>query len=240
MADAPLAAQSYRAPRAARGRFIVVRASCSRRSLAGACADFTRPTGCSPMPARWRRMRSDGLTTFRARPRAVVLAESQDEVDRGGPAVPRRRRAVHGARQRHEPLGRRRARSKTASSSPSIGSTASCGSTPRRDRGGRAGRGQPRRHRGGRAARPLLRARSLEPVGLHHRRQRRLQLRRRALLPPRHDRQSRARPQGRAARTARSRSWAATASSSVGPGSGRASSSGRRDSSASRSRSRCG
>ena len=48
----------------------------------------------------------------------------------------------------------------------------------------------------GRPARALLRARSVEPVDLHDWRQRRVQLRRRALLPPRHDGQPRARAQG--------------------------------------------
>ena len=50
--------------------------------------------------------------------------------------------------------------------------------------------------RGGGAARLILLARSVEPVDLHHRRQRGLQLRRRALPEIWDDVQSRARPEG--------------------------------------------
>ena len=88
-------------------------------------------------------------------------------------------------------------------------------------RGGRAGRDQPRCHAGRRAARAVLRARPVEPVDLHHRRQRRLQLRRRALPEIRHDQQPRARPQGGAARRrgrASSAATAASASGRTGPG----------------------
>ena len=53
-------------------------------------------------------------------------------------------------------------------------------------------RAQPRDQRGGRAARPVLRARSVEPDRLHHRRQRRRELRRRALPEVRPDAAQRA------------------------------------------------
>ena len=131
---------------------------------------------------------SDGLTSFRARPRAVVLAETRHEVIDDGAAC-------HAARVPFMARG--------------SGTSLSGGAVPHRGR---------HRHRPepaephpassipiarvavvepgvvnlavtalARTARPLLRARSVEPVGLHDRRQRRLQLRRRALLPPRHD-----------------------------------------------------
>ena len=61
------------------------------------------------------------------------------------------------------------------------------------DRGGRAGAGQPAPLVGGRPAGLLLRARSLEPAGLHHRRQHRQQLGRAAHAQVRRHDQPRAR-----------------------------------------------
>ena len=50
---------------------------------------------------------SDGLTTFRARPRAVVLPETRRRSRGHRPALRRGRGAVRGPRQRHQPVGRR-------------------------------------------------------------------------------------------------------------------------------------
>ena len=80
-------------------------------------------------------------------------------------------------------------------------------SEPARHR--RTRRHQPRDHAPGRAVRLLLRARSVEPAGLLDRRQRRRELRRRALPEVRLHRAPRARRRGRAARRrARARSAA--------------------------------
>ena len=64
----------------------------------------------------------------------------------------------------------------------------------------RAGRHEPGDHRGGRAARALLRARPEQPAGLHDRRQRRGELRRRALPQVRVHHEPRAGARGRAGR----------------------------------------
>ena len=124
----------------------------------------------------------------------------EDRRDRDGPPVLRRRCAVCRPRFGDQPVGRvgagrRRHRHRPQPDEPH----------PARRPGGphrrrRAGRDQPRHQCGGRAARAVLRPGSLEPVGLHHRRQRRLQFRRRALLPARDDRQPRAGAGSRAAR----------------------------------------
>ena len=99
----------------------------------------------------------------------------------------------------------------------------------------RAGRDEPRRHARGRRRRLLLRARPVEPAGLHDRRQRRRELGRRALPQVRLHRQPRARRRGRAARRrARRRSRAGT----TGPTCS-ARSSARRARSGSRRSSRC-
>ena len=143
---------------------------------------------------------SDGLTAFRARPRAVVLAESKAEV-------------VQTVRLCH------------AAGVPFVargsGTSLSGGSVPLEDgivialnRMNRILRVEPVDRLAvvepgvinldiSAAGEPhglYYAPDPVEPVGVHHRRQRRLQLRRRALLPPRHDRQSRAGPRGRAAR----------------------------------------
>ena len=193
---------------------------------------LTRPGALAPYE-------TDGLTAYRARPRAVVLAESADEVIETV-------RLCHAARVPFMARG--------------SGTSLSGGAVPIEDgivialnrmnrvaavrsrrapRGGRARRRQSRRHRAGRAARPLLRAGSLQPVGVHDRRQRRLQLRRRALLPARHDRQPRARP-ARRARRRHGRDARRRQPRTGGAGSRRACSSDRKGCSASRSRSRCG
>ena len=108
-------------------------------------------------------------------------------------ACAEQRRAVRGPRLGHRPVrrraapGRRRARRHLADAHDP-------GGTPRRPARRRgAGRDQPRRHPGGGAARLLLRARPLEPAGLLDRRQRRGELRRRALPEVRLHHQPRAR-----------------------------------------------
>ena len=93
-----------------------------------------------------------------------------------------------------------RCRSPTASSSRSRGSNrileVDLEHAPRRRR---AGRDEPRDHEGGRGRRLLLRARPVEPAGLHDRRQRGRELGRRALPEVRLHRQPRARRRRRAA-----------------------------------------
>ena len=69
-----------------------------------------------------------------------------------------------------------------------------------RPRGRRAGRDEPRHHARGRRGRLLLRARPVEPAGLHDRRQRRRELGRRALPQARLHRQPRARRRRRSPR----------------------------------------
>ena len=181
---------------------------------------------------------SDGLTSFRARPRpscspspptrssrpcAPVTRRGVPFMARGsgtslsGGAVPIEDGIVI-ALNRHEPrpaVRSRRARRRRR--------------TWRREPGGDGARG---------AARPLLRARSVEPVGMHDRRQRRVQLRRRALLPPRHDGQPRARDARRARRRHASRRSGGDSLEQAAPISA-ACSSAPKACSASRSRSRC-
>ncbi len=139
----------------------------------------------------------------RRRPARIAATRSSTTVR----LLPRGRRPLHGPRQRHQPVGRRgagrrrdRHRAQPAESDPAPRS----GGPPRRRR---AGRDQPRRHGGGGAARSLLRPGSVEPVDLHDRRQRRVQLGRRALLPARDDGESRPRPEGGAARRDGRRAW---------------------------------
>ena len=96
--------------------------------------------------------------------------------------LPRGRRAVRGARRRHRALGRRAAGRRGHRDLPAAAALASSRSTRRTS----ASRCSPAstnlaRLGGGRAARLLLRARSVEPAGLHDRRQRGGELRRRAL-----------------------------------------------------------
>ncbi len=143
---------------------------------------------------------SDGLTAFRARPRAVVLAavEGRSRADRASLSC--RRRALRGPRVGHQPVGRLGADRGRHRHRPQPDEPHPADRPARSDRGRRAGRDQPRHLGRRRAARPLLRARPVEPVGVHHRRQRGVQLRRRPLLPPRHDGQPRPRARSRAAR----------------------------------------
>ena len=104
----------------------------------------------------------------------------------------------------------------------------------------RAGRDQPGDHRGGRAARALLRARPVQPAGLHDRRQRRRELRRRALPEVRLHDQPRARRRGRAARRLGRARSARRRGEQRRPGPARACSSAPRARSASPRRSPCG
>jgi hypothetical protein len=185
--------------------------------LLSSLAQIYPPDRILTQPAALAPYECDALTATRVRPRAVVLPETQEEV-------------VDTVRLCH------------AAGVPFVargsGTSLSGGSVPLDDgivialnrlnrivrldpvaahRRRRARRHQPRRHRGGRALRALLRARPVEPVGVHDRRQRGLQLRRRALPQIRHDGQPRARPQGRAGRTARWCGSAATAWKTWGP-----------------------
>ena len=84
---------------------------------------LTRPGALAPYE-------SDGLTTFRARPRAVVLARVAAGGHRHRPLVPRGRRALHGPRQRHEPVGRRRPGRRRHRHRPQSTERESCGSIP--------------------------------------------------------------------------------------------------------------
>ena len=102
-----------------------------------------------------------------------------------------------------------RCRTPTACSSSRRGCADPRGRPRRPARGGRAGRHQPRTSPGPRrAARLLLRARPVQPAGLLDRRQRRGELRRRALPEVRLHHQPRARRRGRRRRTAR---WSSSA-----------------------------
>ena len=153
---------------------------------------LTKPGGLVPFE-------SDGLTAFRARPRAVVLAESADEV-------------IETVRLCH--------RAQVPFVARGSGTSLSGGAVPNADgivialnRLNRILEIDPVDRVA--VVQPgvfnldvsfaaeqyglVLRARSVEPVGVHDRRQRRLQLGRRALLQVRDDAQSRARPARRAA-----------------------------------------
>ena len=132
------------------------------------------PSSCAPTSAT-------RCTGHRAMPELVVLPRHGGAGAGGRPALPRAPRAVRRARRRHRALGRRaagrgRRRHLARAAEPHPRDR------PRaRARRRRAGRDEPRDHEGGRGRRLLLRARPVEPAGLHDRRQRRRELRRRAL-----------------------------------------------------------
>ena len=116
---------------------------------------------------------------------------------RHGAAMPRAGRALRRARQRHKSIRRlaadpRRANHRLESPEPHQETRSRAA-----HRRSRAGRDQLSHQRGGPALRPLLRARPIEPIHLHHRRQHRLQQRRRPLPEIRHDQQSCAGYEGR-------------------------------------------
>ena len=102
-------------------------------------------------------------------------------------AVPRTRRQGGAARRRHRPFGRRAAARRRGDLGPrQVQPHPRCRlRQPLRRRPD--GRHQPGRDPGGRARRLLLRARPVEPDRLHHRRQRRRELGRRALPQVRRD-----------------------------------------------------
>ena len=147
-----------------------------------------------------------------------MLAESARRGRRDRPALPPRGRAVRRARQRHVAVGRLAAGRGRRSSSRSTGSTACCALDPdTRTAVVEPGVINLDVSRAARAARAGLRARPVQPVGLHDRRQPRVQLRRRALPQARDDQQPRARASRRCCPTARWSTWAATAASPSGP-----------------------
>ncbi len=205
------------------------------QSCCGACGSCIPCERLFTEPARVAPYESDALTSFRRRPEAVVLARDARGGHRDRPRLPPRARPVRGARQRHQPVGRLaagRGRHRDRPQPPQPDPAARPGGARR---GGRARRDQRARHARGRRTRAVLRARPVEPVDLHDRRQHRLQLGRRALPQARDDGQPRARRRGRAARR-RGRA----ARSGAGRPTGSAASSGPRGCSGSRSRRRCG
>ena len=131
-------------------------------------------------PVRCRAYECDGLTGYRVVPGLVLLPRDAAQVAAavrvcaGTGAVRRPRRGHRAVRRRAARRGRRGDLAGPAQAGPG----GRPGRPPRRRR---TGRHQPGDHRGGRAARALLRARPLQPAGLHDRRQRRGELRRRAL-----------------------------------------------------------
>ena len=143
---------------------------------------------------------SDGLTLFRALADFVVFPTIRRARLGRRQARQPRGHALRRPRRRHRalgrlPSGRGRPRDLADADEPRAR-----GGLRQPDRRGRAGAGQPAPLVGGRAAGLLLRARSVEPAGLHHRRQHREQLRRPAHAQVRRDDQPRARPRGGAAR----------------------------------------
>ena len=129
----------------------------------------------------------DGLTAYRQRPLVVALPEDEAQVQAvlrtchslGVPVVARGA-GTGPVRRRHAECGGRDAVAREVQPHPQGRS--------RQPHGGRAmRRAQPRHQRGRRAVQPLLRARSFEPDRLHHRRQRRRKLGRRALPQVRPD-----------------------------------------------------
>ena len=146
----------------------------------------------------------DGLTGRRAVPQAVVLPRTTAEVRAAVRVCHATRHPVRRPRSRHRPLRRRGAGCRGDRDRPGAHEPHPRGRRAQPAGAGAAGRRQPGRHPGGGAARPLLRPRPVEPAGVHDRRQRRRELRRRALPQVRLHHQPRARARGRAGRRSRS------------------------------------
>ncbi len=151
----------------------------------------------------------DGLTHYRARPRAVVLPHSTEEVAEVLRVLAREgvsfapRGAGTGLSGGALALERRRAAQPRADAE---GVEGRCGEP---SRGGRDGDGQRAALARGRAARAALRARPFEPGVVHRRREHRGERGRHPLPEVRHDGRSRARRARRARRTAKSSNSAA-------------------------------
>ena len=123
----------------------------------------------------------DGLTGWRAQPACVVLPGSADEVQAVAAPLRPRARPVRRARPRHRSLGRRAAGGGGVVISLARMNRILEIDLASRARRRRAGRDESRGHTRRRGRRVLLRARPVEPAGLHDRRQRRRELGRRAL-----------------------------------------------------------
>ncbi len=191
-------------------------------------------------PEQLRTYECDGLTGRRVVPALVVLPESTEHVQAVVRACTRHGDPVRRPRRRHRALrrraaGRRRDRDLARAHEPGA-------------------RGRPRRSqrvvvepgvtnldvtRGGRRRRLLLRARPVQPAGVHDRRQRRRELGRRALPQVRLHRQPRLAASTSCSRTASWRELGGRADE-PGPGPARRRSSAPRGRSASRPRSRSG
>ena len=164
-----------------------------------ALAEIYPPDRLLTQPAQVTPYESDALTAYRQRPAAVVIPETANEVIAAVRLCYRFGVPFVAPRQRHQPVRRLAADRGWPPhhvESPQPHRTARSGGA---HRSGRAGRDQPRRDACRVPVQLLLCARPFQPGGMHHRRQYRLQLRRRALLKVRHDQQPRARHQGRAA-----------------------------------------
>ena len=142
----------------------------------------------------------DGLPTRESYPRHGGHAGHGRRGARGRPAAPRGRRAVRRARRRHRALGRRRGRRRSGPPRPHPPEPHPPGRRRPPARRGPARRGERPAVGGGRAARAPLRPRSVEPGGLHRRRQRRRERRRAALPQVRRHHQPHRAARGRAGR----------------------------------------
>ena len=172
-------------------------------------AELTRELAAGSLisePAQLRTYECDALTGHRAVPELVVIPGSVAEVQAVVAALPRPRRALRRSRRRHGALGRRAAGRRRGRDLARAAQPRPRGRPRARPGRRRARRDEPRDHEGRRRRGLLLRTRSLEPAGLHDRRQRRRELGRRALPQARVHGQPRARgrrrPRGRRARHA--------------------------------------
>ena len=198
----------------------MTRSTATLDSTAFICGELRRIAGTTRVfsdPLEVLTYECDALTHLRRRPVAVVLPSSAGSRCRTIVRLcARERRSVRAARAWHGAVGRSAAgrgrhRHRAVAAEPGPGRR-----HPESPGHGRARRDQPRDHPAGRALRLLLRARSVESAGLLDRRQRRRELRRRALPEVRVHRAPRARRRGGAARRA---SWCSSAASSpITPG----------------------
>ena len=142
-------------------------------------------------PEQLRTYECDGLTGHKVVP-SLVVAAGDDRGGAGGRARhATRRRAVRRARRRHGALGRRAAGRGRRRDLARPDEPDPRGRPRVRAHRRAAGGDEPPGDRGGDRRRLLLRARPVEPAGLHDRRERRRELRRRALPEVRLHRQPR-------------------------------------------------